>query len=175
VTVNNPSDADDQSDEDGGRRKLAELYAEDGPADLEDGPLGPRHWPSIPAVDLAEEFRELYEWVEELVGRFPHLDAHVIPPCWWRHNSHVEALQALRDNERVNYADNAPGSAAASWHREFAMIEGRLREWTAHDGCGSLHREPLSPWNNRNHEEWENYVDTEVKRREASEITNSAR
>ena len=90
-----------------GREMLARLYAEDGPPDLEvfGGPL---HWPSIPAVDLATEFRELSDWVEGRVARFPHLDHTVIPNCWWRHNGHVEALQALRDHEQVSYADSAP-------------------------------------------------------------------
>src|SRR5436190_23337853 len=77
-----------------GRDMLARLYADDAAPDMEvfGGPL---YWPSIPAVDLAGEYRELRDWVEALVGRFPHLDHTVIPNCWWRHHGHVEALQAL--------------------------------------------------------------------------------
>jgi hypothetical protein len=36
------------------------------------------------------EWGELREWVEDLVTRYPHLDHHPIPACWYRHNGHVE-------------------------------------------------------------------------------------
>jgi hypothetical protein len=53
------------------------------------------HWPSLPAGRAAGEWRSLRAWVAALQARFAHLDHHVIPACWWRHNEHVEALAAL--------------------------------------------------------------------------------
>ena len=108
------------------------------------------------------------------MARFPHLDHTVIPNCWWRHNGHVEALQALRDHEQVSYADSAPRSAATSWHREFGFIEARLREWAAHSGCAGQHREPLRPLRPTDDDAWDRYVEAEVQRRQRREIAASA-
>ena len=86
---------------------------------------------------------DLRTWVERLMARFSHLDHHVIPRCWFLHNGHVEALAALRDQERVNYGETAPGTAGVDWHRAFRDVEARLREWTAQLACGATH-EPRS-------------------------------
>ena len=83
------------------------------------------YWPDLPPGEAHDEWEALRAWVEQLVVRFAHLDHHVIPRCWFRHNGHVEALVALRDQERVNYSDTAPGSAAVDWHRAFRDIEAR--------------------------------------------------
>ncbi len=105
----------------------------------------------------------LREWVEELVERFAHLDHTVIPVCWWRHNSHIEALQALKDHERVSYADSANGTAAVEWHRAFLVIETRLREWTGWSGCASGHKDPIRQRRDIDEAEWEEHV-AEVER-----------
>ena len=109
--------------------EVAELFGTDGPPDLDDI-AGPVHWPDVAAVDATQEWESLRRWVDQLIGRFAHLDHHVIPLCWWRHNGHVEALAALRDHERVCYAESSPATAAVDWHRAFRDIEARLREWT---------------------------------------------
>ena len=62
------------------------------------------HWPEVLAVEGAAQWEELRAWVEQLQERFSHLDQHVVPRCWWRHNEHVEALSALRDHERSSFA-----------------------------------------------------------------------
>jgi hypothetical protein len=41
---------------------------------------------------------DLRDWVDHLVDRFG-LETRVIPPCWYRHNTVVEALSALRDHQ----------------------------------------------------------------------------
>lgn len=148
---------------------LAALFGTDGPPDLDDV-TSPVHWPSLPAVDVRGEWAELRVWVENLLGRFGHLDHHVIPLCWWQHNGHVEALQALRDHERVSYADTAPGTAGMDWHRAFRDIEARLREWTAQLSCGAQHEARPTRHPTVADEEWNLFVDAEVARREAAAL-----
>ena len=50
---------------------------------------GATHWPEVLAVEAAAQWEELRVWVEQLQERFSHLDHHVVPRCWWRHNEHV--------------------------------------------------------------------------------------
>ncbi len=120
------------------------------------------------------EWRQLRAYVEELVVRFAHLDHTVIPSCWWRHSGHVEALQALRDHERVAYSDNSPGTAATDWHRAFTLIEGRLREWTGHSGCAAGHKEPLTRLRPVDDEDWEQMLLADAERRRQREIAKAA-
>ena len=135
---------DEEQDADEGREALARLFAADGPADLEDDDFaGPLYWPGVPATDIAETFGELRAWVQALFDRYEHLDHRVIPPCWWRHPGHAEALQALREHERGTFADSSPAQAATSWQHELQFTEMRLREWTAYYGCDqSNHKVP---------------------------------
>ena len=172
-TLDEP-DPDDEDDGADGRVALARLYAADGPADMEVF-RGPLHWPSEPAADVADDMADLRGWVEELVERFAHLDHTVIPVCWWRHNSHVEALQALKDHERVSYADSANATAAVEWHRAFLMIESRLREWTAWSGCASGHKDPIRQRRDIDEAEWEKQVAEVSARREAQALREAAR
>jgi hypothetical protein len=144
--------------------KLAALFGADGPPDL-DEVEGPLHWPDITATDASVEWRELREWVEGLLERFPHLDHHVIPLCWWRHNGHVEALSALRDHERICYADSSPATAAVDWHRAFRDIESRLREWTGTLPCGSSHDTRIRPVRPVGEVDWATFVADDVERR----------
>jgi hypothetical protein len=148
---------------------LAALFGSDGPPDLDDV-TSPVHWPTVPAGDARSEWGELRSWVERLIERFGHLDHHVIPLCWWHHNGHVEALQALRDHERVSYAETAPGTAGVDWHRAFRDIEARLREWTAQLSCGA-HHEPRPPRPRPATEgEWDRFVGTDVSRRDEAAL-----
>lgn len=100
----------------------------------------PTYWLALPATDAADEWGELRAWVENLCGRFAHLDHHVIPRCWWRHNEHVEALAALRDHERSSYSDNAPATAPLDWFRALHNIAALLPRLDR--GAGLRHHPP---------------------------------
>ena len=158
--------------EDDGASALNRLFAADGPADLDEGMFaGPLYWPSIPSADIEQGFRDLRGWVQELLERFEHLDHAIIPPCWWRHNGHVEALQALRDHERLSYAESSPGQAATSWHREFQFIEMRLREWTSSYGCSQQeHRAPIRSARPTDEDAWAAMLAEQKRRREDREL-----
>lgn len=109
----------------------------------------------------------------KLVVRFPHLDHHIIPRCWFRHNGHVEALVALRDHERVDFDDDVPGTAAVDWHRAFRDIEARLREWTGQLACGATH-EPRAPQPRLlDPDDWDRFVMEDVRRREHQAIKHA--
>ena len=118
---------------------LAALYGL-GADDL-DELAGPTHWPELPADEAADVWAELGAWVARLQGRFAHLDHHVLPRCWYRHNGHVEALVALRDHEQVSFAPSAPATAALDWFRALRDVEALLRAWTAQLACGAAHEE----------------------------------
>jgi hypothetical protein len=151
---------------------LAKLFEGDGPSDL-DEMSGPVYWPDLSVVEAGREWNDLRSWVEELVVRFPHLDHHIIPRCWFLHNGHVEALVALRDHERVNFGETAPGTAAVDWHRAFRDIEARLREWTAQLACGATH-EPRSPQRRFvDADEWDQFVSEDVRRRDHRAINGA--
>jgi len=144
---------------------LAKLYEAGGPIDLDEID-GPMYWPGIPPGAVHEEWEALLAWVEQLVVRFAHLDHHVIPRCWFRHNGHVEALAALRDQERVNYADTAPGTAGVEWHRAFRDIEARLRDWTGQLACGAAHEPRTRPSHPLDRGEWEQFVNDDASHRD---------
>ena len=131
---------------------------------------GPRRWPAVTAEETPRRWGELREWVAELIRRFDHLDHHVIPLCWWRHNSHVEALMALRDHERMSYSDTSPPSAAVEWHRAFRDIEARLREWTSTLACGSHHDPRSRPIRNIGEDEWASFVAEDATHRASSHV-----
>ena len=143
---------------------LAKLFESEGPHDP-DGVSGPLHWPDLTPIEAGREWDDLRTWVENLMERFPHLDHHVIPRCWFRHNGHVEALVALRDHEGVAFGESAPGTAAVDWHRAFRDIESRLREWTTQLACGATH-EPRTTRGFEDVDEWNQFVSEDVRRRE---------
>ena len=130
----------------------------------------PTHWPSVPATDAAAQWEELASWVEALRGRFAHLDHHVIPRCWWRHNEHVEALVALRDHERSSFSGNAPATAPLDWLRALRDVSSLLKAWTAETGCGATHQDPPIPLRAIDRTEWDRHVEADVCRRHDREI-----
>lgn len=134
----------------------------------------PTHWPSLPSADAAAEWEELRAWVEDLQGRFGHLDHHVIPRCWWRHNDHVEALAALRDHEQSSFASTAPATAPVDWFRALRDITAMLKAWTADLGCGATHTEAPAPLRAVDSREWDRFVAADVARRSAEEIDQAA-
>jgi hypothetical protein len=156
----------DRSDQPGGERvsPLATLFETDGSFDIDDI-AGPMHWPSLLADEAAREWTDLRSWVERLMARFPHLDHHVIPRCWFLHNGHVEVLAALRDQERVNYGETASGTAGVDWHRAFRDIEARLREWTAQLACGAAHDARARQRQPPPSGEWDAFIEKDIERR----------
>ena len=136
----------------------------DRPQDFDDI-LGPLYWPRVAAADAATAWTELRRWVDELLERFPHLDHHVIPICWWRHNGHVEALAALRDHQRMCYDDSSPPTAAMEWHRAFRDIEARLREWTSTLACGATHDPRGRSARAIDKSEWDQFVAADSEQR----------
>ena len=125
----------------------------------------PSHWPSLTVDEAAWEWPALRSWVEGLMMRFSHLDHHVIPHCWFLHNGHVEALVALRDQERVNYSETAPGSAGVDWHRAFKDVEARLREWTSQLACGITHEVRTLQVRSLDADEWDHFVKSDMTER----------
>ena len=155
--------AGEPSAQPGGERlsALAKLFETDGVLDL-DEITGPIHWPDLSADEAAREWAPLRTWVERLTARFFHLDHHVIPRCWFLHNGHVEALSALRDQERVNYGETAPGTAGVDWHRAFRDVEARLREWTAQLACGATHEPRTRQAHATTSGQWDAFVKEDV-------------
>jgi len=151
---------------------LAKLFETDEVLDL-DEMAGPCDWPKLSADEAAREWPALRSWVERLMARFPHLDHHVIPRCWFLHNGHVEALVALRDQERVNYGETAPGTAAVDWHRAFRDVEARLREWTAQLACGATHERRTRQGHPTTSGEWDAFIEEDVERRSRRAIDDA--
>lgn len=140
----------------------------------EDDLAGSTHWPSIPSADAGVEWAELRAWVERLRERFVHLDHHVIPYCWWRHNAHVEALSALRDHERSSFSATAPATAATDWFRALRDITALLHAWTGEAPCGAEHVEAPTRLRAVEAGEWDRFVAADVAHRQADEVARAA-
>jgi hypothetical protein len=164
----------EQSAQPGGERlsALAKLFETDGLLDL-DEITGPIHWLDLSADEAVREWPALRTWVERLMARFSHLDHHVIPRCWFLHNAHVEALSALRDQERVNYGETAPSTAGVDWHRAFRDIEARLREWTAQLACGATHEPRTRQAHVTTAGQWDAFVQEDVECRSRRAIDDA--
>lgn len=127
---------------------------------------GPVHWPSVLPEDAAAAWADLRDWVERLVDRYA-LDARVVPPCWFRHNGHVEALLALRDAERGCFEPSAPPSGGIEWFRALSEIEHRLVEWSARTQCSTNdHRPDPRPAWLIDSEEWDGFVADDLAARD---------
>jgi hypothetical protein len=110
--------------------------------DVRDEPRPPLHWPSMTCDEAARQWPELLDWVVGLRGRYEAFDEKILPPCWYQHPCYVDALQALRDFERVAYAKTAPGSAGVDWHRALRDIETLITRWSAGPvACVGGHKE----------------------------------
>lgn len=144
---------------------LAKLFDAEGTSNPDEG-SGPLYWSDLSAPEARREWNDLRTWVEELVVRFPHLDHHIIPRCWFRHNGHVEALVALRDHERVDFDHAAPGTAAVDWHRALRDIEARLRDWTGQLACGATHESRVPQPRVVDPDDWDRWVSEDVRCRE---------
>jgi hypothetical protein len=151
---------------------LAALFGADGPPDLDDL-TGPFRWANLSAKEARAAWPDLRRWVERLVARFPHLDHHAIPTCWWRHNGHVEALTALRDHERVSYAATSQATAAVEWHRALRDVEAMLREWTGQLGCGASHSDRERQLRRPDDDVWDQFVHADLSRRRQAEVAGA--
>lgn len=130
----------------------------------------PTHWPSLLSDETRQAWGDLCGWVETLVDRFG-LETRVVPPCWYRHNSLVEGLSALRDHERISFAPNASPSAAVDWFRALREIEHRLSEVCARTQCSvnDHHTDPPRNWLT-DQDQWQSFVDADLHDREEQNI-----
>jgi hypothetical protein len=142
--------------------------AEPRPADMSLGP--PTYWPIIPADDAGYVWADLRDWVDQLVDRFA-LDARTVPPCWFRHNRHVEALSALYDYERMSFHATEPPGGAVDFMRALRDIERLLTEWSGHTQCSiNEHRpDPQRAWQTAD-DDWHTFVEDDIARRESHNL-----
>lgn len=137
-----------------------------GEDDLIDEIPGATNWPAIDPADTPAAWENLRGWVDDLRRRFDHLDHHIIPACWWRHNEHVEALVALRDHHHASYSDTAPATAPLDWFRALRDITALLRTWTAEHACGATHHNPPTRLAPDDTAAWEAFVAADIEERE---------
>src|SRR5450631_1602069 len=136
-------------------------------------PQGPTHWPSLLPDEAQPAWAELRHWVEDLVDRFA-LETRVIPPCWYRHNTLVESLSALRDHERICFAPNASPAGAIDWLRALREVEQRMIQACARTQCSiNEHRPDLAhPWST-DQGPWQTFVEADATDREQRVIDES--
>jgi hypothetical protein len=134
---------------------------------------GPTHWASLLPDEARQSWAELRDWVEHLVDRFA-LETRVVPPCWYRHNTLVESLSALRDHERLCFAPNASPSGAVDWFRALHEIESRMIQACARTQCSvNEHRpDPARPWST-DQGPWQAVVEADAADREQRIIDES--
>ena len=135
---------------------------------------GPTHWPSLLPEDARQAFADLRVWVDRLVDRF-RLETRVVPPCWYLHNTLVEALSALRDHERMSFAPSASPTAAVDWFRALRELEHVLIQASARTQCQVNEHRPDPPrsWLT-DQAQWRTFVDTDVHDREHQVIDESS-
>lgn len=158
------SDSDRPFDFPGSPPDWRELLGVPGGDELDPIPT-PTAWLQIPAAELTTAWEDLRAWVDQLCARFAHIDHHVIPRCWWRHNEHVEALVALRDHERASFTDTAPATAPVDWFRALRDITALLRSWAAETGCSAAHHPAPAVLRSIDGGDWGRHVAEDAARR----------
>jgi hypothetical protein len=144
---------------------LARMLSPQGPPAREEL-APPTYWPALSREEAFEEWEYLRAWVEALVARYDHLSPEVIPPCWYRHPGHAEALASLADFQRACYGHSALPTDAVRWHRAFRDIEERLRAWTTAAGCTPADgHKPRAPRPPIDEEDWSAFVAEETSSR----------
>ena len=103
-----------------------------GPAD-QDLPDGPINWLTLGPEEARSAFLDLNRWVNFVRVAYG-LPPAVIPPFWHRHDEMIWELSALHQHWLNAYHPDAPLSAPAHWHHDFAAARVRLREWVATNG-----------------------------------------
>ena len=145
----------------------AHVTASQDPFSAELGDLqAPTHWPSLLPEEALQAWADLREWVERLVDRFG-LETRVVPPCWYRHNTLVEALSALRDHERISFVPTASPTAAVDWFRALREIQHRLAEACARTQCSVNEHRPDPPraWHT-DQAQWQTFIEADIHDRE---------
>lgn len=150
----------------GALKQAIGIYDED---DTDDIPSA-THWPTIATDDLTSEWEKLRTWVDALQQRFGHLDHHIIPYCWFRHNEHVEVLSALRDYEASSFSSTAPSTAPVDWFRALRDMSQMLKSFTSELSCGSTHQDPEIRQVSESQGEWGKFVQLQLEARRAGEI-----
>ena len=98
--------------------------------DLPDGPI---NWLTLGPEEARSAFLDLNRWVNFVRVAYG-LPPTVIPPFWHRHDELIWELSALHQHWLNAYHPDAPLSAPAHWHHDFAAARVRLREWVATNG-----------------------------------------
>jgi hypothetical protein len=146
----------------------AEDRVEDRPAALLGRPSGAVNWQATSPARAADQWQSLRVWVVWFRTTFG-LDHRVVPPCWYRHSALVEVLSALRDHWLSAYDPLNSPTAASEWHRVFAQLEPRLREWAARTGCtAGEHRPDVTPTVPDDRDRWERHVRDDAAGRRAN-------
>jgi hypothetical protein len=137
----------------------------------------PVDWSTLSAAERRTELRRLWPWVIKLVRTWP-VSRDVVPPCWYRHESLIRILSALRDAYLTAYHATQAASAAADWMQVWDATEERLRRWVARSGCksGEHHPDRIQRWVTDRTEcavtarEFEAFVEADFDRRSAEEL-----
>jgi hypothetical protein len=98
----------------------------------------PVDWSALSPTRRQDELRRLWPWVNELARSWP-VARDLLPPCWYRHESLIRVLSALRDAHLTAFELTQAASAAADWMHVWDATEERLRRWVARAGCRSEH------------------------------------
>jgi hypothetical protein len=131
---------------------------------------GPTHWPSLLPDEACPPWADLRDWVKHLVDRFG-LENQAVPPCWYRHNTLVEALSALRDHERILFALSASPTTAVDWFRALREIEHRMSEACARTQCSVNEHRPDPPFTwTTDQAQWQTFVQDDIRDRERQVI-----
>lgn len=134
-------------------------------------------WATLTATERRTELRRLWPWVTELVRTWP-VSRDVVPPCWYRHESLIRVLSALRDAYLTAYHATQAASAAADWMQVWDATEERLRRWVARAGCksGEHHPDRIQRWVTEPGEaaatvrKFEGFVEADFEQRSADEL-----
>ena len=140
----------------------------------------PVDWTSLSAAERRTELRRLWPWVIELVRTWP-VSRDVVPPCWYRHESLIRILSALRDAYLTAFHATQAASAAADWMQVWDATEERLRRWVARAGCKSSEHHPdrIQRWVTDPVEyavtarQFEAFVEADFERRSAEELQDA--
>lgn len=97
-------------------------------------PPHPVNWNLLTANDLEAELLELNRWVDWLRRTYGLPSSVVVPPYWHRHPELLWELSALHLHWLCAYDPDQNGSAPIGWHRDFADVRQRLRDWVAASG-----------------------------------------
>lgn len=114
-------------------------YAQFGDTDLSfetpesEQPPRPINWNLLTADEAEAEWLDLNAWVRWLRTTYG-LPPAVLPPFWHRHDELVWELSALHTHWLNAYDTDGSPSAPVAWHRDFADVRNRLREWISTSG-----------------------------------------